>query len=328
MTFSQLQSFALVARLGSVKAAAARLGVSVPAVSEAIAALRRDLGDKLVVRAGRGVELTAGGQRLAAAAAEILGIADQARRAVREAQGEPSLLRVAADSAAAEHAAGPLLDAFARRTQPTEVSLLLEPASAFADALVERVADVTLGGRPAADTGGGIEALPFLRYRLIVVAAASHRLGGRRQLPPAALAGERWLTGPSGAEPQAALSRFLATHELAPDVRAFPSDAGAVSAAASGRGVMLVVAHAVVDELRRGSLIRLDVQGTPLDELWYASVLGPERRSPAASAFRHFVTTLEATQALLSRPGGVPAGHFRPPVYVTLWDSGEEYAAR
>ena len=40
MTLAQLQSFVLVARLGSVKAAAAELEVTEPAVSVAVAALR------------------------------------------------------------------------------------------------------------------------------------------------------------------------------------------------------------------------------------------------------------------------------------------------
>ena len=54
MTLAQLQSFVLVARLGSVKAAAAELGVTEPAVSVAVAALRKELGDELFVRDGRG----------------------------------------------------------------------------------------------------------------------------------------------------------------------------------------------------------------------------------------------------------------------------------
>ena len=66
MTLAQLQSFVLVARHGSVKAAAAELEVTEPAVSVAVGALRRELGDDLFVRIGRGIALTAGGRRLAA----------------------------------------------------------------------------------------------------------------------------------------------------------------------------------------------------------------------------------------------------------------------
>ncbi|MGB9377906.1 MAG: LysR family transcriptional regulator, partial [Mycobacteriales bacterium] len=76
-----------VARLGSVRAAARALGVSEPAVSGAVGALRRELGDDLYIRAGGALELTPGGRRLAIAAGEMLTLADDARRAVRQAGG-------------------------------------------------------------------------------------------------------------------------------------------------------------------------------------------------------------------------------------------------
>ena len=66
MTFTQLRTFAMVAELGSLRAAAAALGVSEPAVSMAVAALRSDLGDPLFVRTATGIALTPGGRALAA----------------------------------------------------------------------------------------------------------------------------------------------------------------------------------------------------------------------------------------------------------------------
>jgi LysR family transcriptional regulator, low CO2-responsive transcriptional regulator len=151
VTLGQLRSFATVARLGSVKAAAAALGVSEPAVSEAVKALRADLGDELFVRGGGGIVLTPGGQRLAGAAAEIVGLADQARRAVRESRGEAALLRVAATGTVSEHVAAPLVDAFRRRAPHVEVSVEVEPAESFGALLADRRADVTLGPRPGAE---------------------------------------------------------------------------------------------------------------------------------------------------------------------------------
>ena len=322
MTFAQLQAFSTVARLGSVKAAARALGVSEPAVSGAIAALRRDLGDELFTRVSGGISLTPGGTRLASTAAEILGLADRARRSVGEAQGDAALLRLAVTSAVSEYVAPALLDAFLRRVPGTEASVQVEPSASFTDLLQDRMTDVTLGPRLGGDAGLGIESVPFLRYRLIVVAGPQHRLAGRRDLAPAALAGERWVVGPSGAERDTAVGEFLARNRLAPDdVSAVPTYAGAVAAASRGAGVMLAIAHTVLDELRRGSLTRIDVRGTPIERLWYASTLGPDRRTPAAWALRRFVTTPEATQAMLARSRGVPAGRFRSPVYVTLWSS-------
>lgn len=320
MTLTQLESFLAVARTGSVKGAARALGVSEPAVSGAVAALRRSLDDELFVRSAGGIELTAGGRRLAAAAAEMLGLMDKARREIRAAQGEKALLRVAATSVVAESVTGPLLAAFTRRMPSLEVELDVEPGERFGQLLLDRRADVTLGPRPGGEEAAPIESLAFLRYALIVVAATAHRLAGRRGVAPGALAGERWLVGPGGAGPHTDVGGFLAGARIAPaDVRAFPSEAAALDAAVAGQGVMLAVSHTVVDELRRGGLARLDVGGTPLERFWHASTLAADRRTPGAWALRRFVTTPEATQAMLARGGGVPVERFKPAVYVTLW---------
>lgn len=270
-----------------------------------------------MVRAGGGLTLTPGGARLASSAAELLGLADRARRSVTEAQGAASLLRVAVTSAVAEYVAPPLLDAFTRRVPSTEVSVQVESSGSFAGLLQDHLADIALGPRL-----GGTDSVPFLRYRLVVVAGTGHRLARLRDIPPAALAGETWLVGPSGAEPSTAAGEFFARHSLGPErVRAFPTFAAAAGAAAKGAGVMLAIAHTVLDDIRRGTLVRLDVRGTPMERLWHASTLGTERRSAAAWSLLRFVTTPEATQAMLARAGGVPAGRFRSPVYVTIWSS-------
>src|SRR3954470_13003403 len=122
MTLAQLQSFVLVARHGSVKAAAAELEVTEPAVSVAAAARRRELGDELFVRNGRGIALTPGGRRLAALASEILGLADQARRSVADSPGAPRRMEVVATSLVAEHA-GPLVEAFTARAEGLDIAV-------------------------------------------------------------------------------------------------------------------------------------------------------------------------------------------------------------
>src|SRR3954451_1653566 len=124
MTLAQLQSFVLVARHGSVKAAAAELAVTEPAVSVAVAALRKELGDELFVRNGRGIALTPGGRRLAALASEILGLAEQARRSVA---GQSRQLHVLATPLVAEHIS-PLLDGFAAREEGLDIAVSAGPA--------------------------------------------------------------------------------------------------------------------------------------------------------------------------------------------------------
>jgi len=319
MTLAQLQSFVLVARHGSVKAAAAELEVTEPAVSVAVAALRKELGDELFVRDGRGIALTDGGRRLAALANEILGLAEQARRSVHDSPGQPRLLQIAATDVVAEHL-GPLIEAFNARNAGLEITVESAPGASFADRLEHRRADIVFGPAPPPERAASIATVPFQRCSLIIAAAPGHRLAGRQNVAPAELADERWLIGPPDVDPTTTVGLFFASHGLNPrDIAAYTSHAAAIAAAAAGEGVLLTLAHSVVDEVRRRALVRIDVRGTPILEIWHASTLGLGRALPAALSLQRFATTSEATHAISTGRAGTASVRTRPSVHVTLW---------
>jgi DNA-binding transcriptional LysR family regulator len=324
VTLAQLQSFVLAARLGSVKAAAAELEVSEPAVSVAVAALRKELGDELFVRDGRGIALTPGGRRLAALAGEILGLAEQARRSVHDTPGQPRRVQIAATSIVSEHI-GPLIDAFTARADDLEIEVDAVAGGSFADLLEHRRADITLGPQAPPERASTIASVPFLRCRLVIVAAPRHPLCGRREVPPSALARERWLIGPPDLDPTTSTGLYFARHGLdPPETVSFTSHAAAIAAAAAGEGILLTLSHSVIEEVRRRALIRIDVRGTPLVELWHASTLGFGRALPAALSLQRFATTPEATQAMSAGRAGITSTRARPAVHVTLWRSVAE----
>ena len=314
----------LVARLGSVKAAAKALGVSEPAVSGALAALRQHLGDPLVERTPAGMELTAGGKRLIPIASQMVNLAVEAEAAIRDAQGAPELLRVVATSTVAEFLAPGLLGVFTARGHAVEASVGLTTEAEMAALLLERLADVGLGPRLP-----DLESEPVMRYRLVVVAGPRHRLAaaggvggsaGAGRLAARAVADQEWLVGPSAVDPGsdvAGLLRRLGVPEGR--LRVFGSESAAWAAAADGEGLAPAVAHLVAPEVGRGTLAVLPVEGTPVDLLWYASTLSPDRRSPAATRLRRFLGTPDAMHVMHRADRSVPASRFRPPVYVTLW---------
>jgi DNA-binding transcriptional LysR family regulator len=146
-----------------------------------------------------------------------------------------------------------------------------------------------------------------------------------RDIAPAALSAQRWLIGPQDVDRTTATGLFFARNGLEPaQLSPYTSHAAAVAAAASGEGIILALAHSVIDALRRRSLVRLDVRGTPIVELWHASTLGLGRALPAALAFQRFATTPEATQAMSSGRAGTASARARPAVHVTLWRSVAE----
>jgi DNA-binding transcriptional LysR family regulator len=315
MTFTQLRAFALVAELGSLRAAAAALGVSEPAVSAAMSALRSDLGDPLFRRSGSGITLTPGGRALATRARELVRLADRTRRDVAQATATRQL-RALATSACAEHVAGTVIEAFTRRVPRASVDLTVGSTDCAAVALTEDDADIVLGVRPQPSAGHSVESVPFLRYSRVVVAAPGHPLAGRRRLAVRDLADCRWLAGPGGFEAGSEEERWADAAGV-PDVVRCDSEAQALDGVRVGNGVMLALEHAVRGELSRGDLVRLPVEGTPVTGLWWATIPGDGRASAAARALQRFLTTPDATTALLARPERTGRG--RPTVRVELW---------
>jgi LysR family transcriptional regulator, low CO2-responsive transcriptional regulator len=321
MTLAQLQSFVLVARLGSVKAAAAELGVTEPAVSVAVAALRKELGDELFVRDGRAIRLTAGGRRLAALASEILSLAEQARRSVHDGPGRSRLMQVAVTNVVAEHV-GPVIDAFTARDPGLEVAIETVAGAETAELLERRRADIVLGSAAAPDRAATIASVPFLRCRLIVVAAPDHALAGRREIAATELAAHRWLIGPPELDPSTGTGLLFARAGIDPgEIVTYNNHAAAVAAAVAGDGLVLTLSHPALTEVRRRALVRIDVRGTPILELWHASTLGFGRALPAALAMQRFATSPEATQLISTGRTGASSSRARPRPHVTLWSS-------
>lgn len=314
MTLTQLNAFVLVARLGSVTAAASALGVSEPAVSQALTALRQHLGDQLITRGPGGMTLTPGGSRLLATASQIVVLGAEAHAAVRAAQGAPEQLRIVATSTFAEFVAGPLVEAFTRRFPGSvEVSTGVAASGEQAVLVANRLADVAFGDGSAAEQTMPVVSEPIFKYRVVAVTAGQSRpRGPARQW--------RWLVDPAGTDPGSE-TRQLLTRLGVPDsnIGVFPSQTAAWAAAADGAGVAPAIEHLVSQQLRRGELSLVDVPGLPAQACWFATLLERQHRSNAATAMRRFLGTAEAMQLMRSPGVGVSPSRFRPPVYVTIW---------
>jgi LysR family transcriptional regulator, low CO2-responsive transcriptional regulator len=318
MTLTQLNAFVLVARLGSVRAAASALGVSESAVSQALTALRQDLGDQLITRSQAGMTLTPGGARLLGTASQIVVLGGEAHAAVRAAQGAPEQLRIVATSTFAEFVAAPLLEAFRRRfAGAVEITTGVAAAGELPVLIANRLADVAIGPGANSEQELPIVSEPIFKYRLVVVGSGA----AATQVRPRGPARQwRWLVDPSGTDPDSEAARLLRRlGVLESNVGVFQSQTAAWAAAADGSGVAPAIEHLVSHQLRRGALSLIDLPGVPVEECWYVTLLERERRSTAASALRRFLSTPEAMQLMRSPAAGVPPSRFKPPVYVTIW---------
>jgi LysR family transcriptional regulator, low CO2-responsive transcriptional regulator len=332
MTLSQLRTFALVAKLGSLREAAATLGVSEPAVSSAVASLRLELGDPLFTRTPTGIMLTPGGRALAAHAEEIVGLAEDTRRDVAHATSAEQELRVLATAAFAEHAAGRIFDLFAKWVAPEAVDVIVEDADDVATLLHERAYDIALGARPALAESGGLELVPFFKYQRVMVVSARHPIASETgQIPMRRLLSVPWFAGPGGFEPLTEEGRWFGRLTALPEVVELTSETDALSAVAGGEGLMLALGHVVAPRIRGRSgqeagsdrpaspLVRLPVAETPISGLWWATTLDGGRATVSARLLQRFVTTAEATAAIVSPTGSRGLSRRGNKFHVALW---------
>lgn len=317
MTPAQLRAYSTVVRLGSVHAAASELGMSDAGVSTHIAQLRKELDDPLFARAASGLAFTPGGLRLASRAIEILGLQRQTAIEVSEAAHGRRLLRIAASSAFAEHAAPGLIDLFAARAKDLSVELSVHPTSRFRSLIETRAVDIALGPGPDG-TDSTITARPFLKYQIISVARPDSPLADIAA-PAALLREQQWMLGPSAGSVDGHIATML--RELAiPEShqRIFQSDAAALEEVRCVGGITVTIGFAVSSDLATGRLSRIKGPGLQVSDEWCATTLALETRQPAVSELLRFITTPRCIQAMI-RGSGVGVTRFRPKVHVTLW---------
>lgn len=317
MTPTQLRAFVAVVRRGSVKDAAIDLGVSAAAISLHVAQLRRELADELFVRTSSGLAFTPGGLRLATRAAELLGLQDRTILEVRRAGGGRRLLRLAASSLFAEHAAPGLIELFTSRADDLDVELSVCSPRRFSALLLTRSADVAIGP-VSPDVDPSLTCTSFLKYQVVVVVGPAHPLA-RGKVSLEQLRTHTWLLGPAAADDVGVVPQMLRRLRVPEDrQRIFQSDAAALEETQRNHGVSLAVSFVITQHLQKGSLVKVAGPGLQTDAVWSALTLPERSPTSAVAELTRFVTTPRATQAML-RGSGVNVSHFKPSVHVTLW---------
>ena len=247
----------------------------------------------------------------------MLGLQDRTILEVSQAGGGRRLLRVAASSLFAEHAAPGLIELFTGRADDLDVELSVRSPRQFSMALLTRSADVAIG-EVSSDVDPLLVCTSFLKYQIVVVVGSAHPLA-RSRVTLDQLRGHTWLLGPSAASDVGVVPQMLRRIRVPEDhQRIFQSDAAALEETKRNFGVSLAVSFVVAQDVAKGRLVRLAGDALQTDGVWSALALRERHPTSAAAELTRFVVTPRATQAML-RGSGVNVSHFKPSVHVTLW---------
>ncbi len=269
-----LQVLMAVDRAGSLRAAAAQVGVSQQAVSVRMRSIEAQVGVPLLNRSPRGSQLNQAGMLCAQWAFRVLEAAAELDAGITSLRTDQrSRLRVAASQTVAEHLMPGWLVALqaSRPLGPgpgTEIELTATNSEGVVELVLSGAADVGFVEGPGVPRG--LRSRVVARDRLAVVVPPTHRWARRRTPVPATeLAATPLVSRESGSGTRRALAAALTAH-LAPGTSlAAPamelSSAGAVRAAVvagAGPGAMSLLA--VSDDLALGRLVEVHLADVDL----------------------------------------------------------------
>jgi DNA-binding transcriptional LysR family regulator len=283
MELHQLAYFVAVADEGNFTRAAERLHVAQPGVSAQIRRLERELGQPLLDRSGRTVQLTdVGAAALPHARAALAAVA-----AVREAVDELAGLVRGQVAIGMVTSAGPvglpdLLAKFHERYPAVEITLNEATSDVMLDALREGRLDLAVVGL-AGEAPQGIATQILIDEAFVAVTALTGELAGRKRIAVAELGGHALMSLPKGTGLRTALDNAFAVEHVSPRIAFEAADPNVlVQLAMRGLGVAVVpesLARYHAGELHALEIVRPRLRGT-LSVAWRAE--GPV--SPAARA--------------------------------------------
>ncbi|MDP9251866.1 MAG: LysR family transcriptional regulator [Chloroflexota bacterium] len=263
MELGQLEAFVEAQRRGSITRAAAGLELTQPTLTARLRGLERELGVQLLVRGRRGVTLTSAGRRFlprAQAALEAVRRGAAETKAAREGRGGVLALGLATDLAL--YIAPSALARFARAHPDVEINVRSGRSHAVAEAL--RVDEIEIALVSQLVVLPDLASRPLFEEAVPVVVGKAHAFAARGRVGIEELARSGLVMRDPSAYLHAITTGFFAAAGTAPRILMELNNTEACKRVVlAGLGAALLPQMAIHDELRRGDLIVVRVEGHP-----------------------------------------------------------------
>lgn len=215
----QLKIFVAAVETLSFTKAAKRVHLSQPSVTEQVRALEESVGQALFIRENNRLQLTSAGEKLAVRARELLAMADDAFREVRDKVDDPGgTIRVAAPQTLCTSVLVPQLLHFAGMHPEMQVAVQERNSMATAQAVLNGTADLGLvHGWPVKDAN--LRAEVIARDMPVVVLSPGHPLSQATHIRPEALAAFPLIVTMEGCRYREYLEALLQQAPVRPHIR-------------------------------------------------------------------------------------------------------------
>lgn len=262
MTLRHLKIFECVAQCGGMSAAAQKLYVSQPTVSQAIAELEKYYDVRLFERLSQKLYITDDGKKMLYYARHILDSFNDMEHAMRE-MGENPQLNIGCSVSVGTYLVNRLLDMAADRLKNCRVNVTVNNTSYIEQMILSN--EIDIGIVEGIVTNPDLVISPVCEDKLVLVCAQGHRLSGKKGLSLSDLEGEDFISREKGSTDRNQLERLLDEKNIRLNRCWHCSNTEAIkNAVMHGRGIATLSSMIVEKECADNTLVMLDLPGLPV----------------------------------------------------------------
>jgi DNA-binding transcriptional LysR family regulator len=296
-TIRDLEILHAVIEAGKTTAAAARLGISQPAVSRTLAQLDARSGRKLFRREGAALAPTADGLALYEHTKPIFDALARLRD-FQWSEGAVAQLRIAAPPTIAHCLLEPLIGDFIKAGEKTRISLEITTTPAVFELVADHRADLGIGD---VTTSSNLRRTPLRRSNFVCAIPQDHPLAGRDRISVADLHDQPLVVLVKRNPARMLVDRMCTKAGVKPQVLVETSNAlSAVRMTAQGVGISLVNPFPVVFAQLAGIVFRPFVSDIAFETAFFHAA--DKTPSSSAQRFVEFVRARLPSHPLIGDP--------------------------
>ena len=302
MDIRALEVFCRIVELKSFSRAAEAVYLTQPTVSGHIKVLEEFVGVKLLDRLGREVLPTKAGELLYGYAKQILALRNQAIQALEEYKGSlKGHLVIGGSTIPGEYVLPALLATFKARYPEISITLKIADSREIVRGVLEGT--VELGAVGAKFDDGQLIYLKLLEDELVVALPPGHAWASKPVVALEELVEQPMILREVGSGSRKVFEEALHAARLNSSALAVVAELGSTEAVRqavkSGAGVSVISLRAIQDDLDRGTLRTVPLEGIRLTRDFYLVTHKNRSRSPLCEAFANFLL-----ESVSSKPAG------------------------
>lgn len=265
MTIRHLKIFVTVADCNSMSGAAAKLYISQPTVSQAIAELEKHYGVRLFERLSQKLYITESGKQLLSYARHITDSFESMEEAMRKVESEPCL-SIGCSVSVGTFLLNELLDKFEAHLKACKVNVTVDNTSAIETLILNN--EIDMGIVEGIIKSPELVTIPVCSDELVLVCGRNHHLAGKGQIDFADLEGENFISREKGSMERNQLEQVLGEHKITLNRCWTCTNTEAIkNAVVHGRGIAILSRMLAQKECEAGDMVVLKPEGMRFERM-------------------------------------------------------------